>query len=177
MYTKVFGLPCVHSMVVSETFKPHWKQVVYHDISVRWWTKYYLFCLPEKIIPDYNKQRKIRKVFQTLRRHELVGIHVRSSDFSHIPIQNDPVPHEYNKFPHIVKCGNYPDSDEMEDFDPFHSNLDSTMSQITDINTQITSDDDEDIFDFVSDNVSTSSDTKKIQKVSILNCTQFLKKL
>ena len=112
-----------------------------------------------------------------MRRHELVGIHVRSSDFSQIPIQNDPVPQEYNEFPHIVKCGNYPDSDEIEDFDPFHSNLDSTMSQITDINTQITSDDDEDIFYFVSDNVSTSSDTKKIQKVSILNCTQILKKL
>ena len=47
----------------------------------------------------------------------------------------------------------YPDSNQMEDFDPFHSNLDSTMSQITDINTQITSDDDDDFFDFVSDNV------------------------
>ena len=163
-YTQVFGLPCVHSMVVSETFKPHWNQIIQHDISVRWWKKYYHFSLAERIISNYNKQRKIKEIFQTLRRHELVGIHVRSSDFSHIPIQNDPIPQEYNKFPHIVKCGNYPDSDQMEDFDPFHSNLDSTMSQITDINMQITSKDDNDVFDFVSDNVSASSDTQKNSK-------------
>ena len=38
-YTKVFGLPCVHSMVVSKTFKPHWNQIIHYDISVRWWKK------------------------------------------------------------------------------------------------------------------------------------------
>ena len=49
----------------------------------------------------------------------------------------------------------------MEDFDPFHSNLDSTMSQSIDINTQLSSDDEDDIFDFVTDNVSVSSIHKK----------------
>ena len=145
-YTTVFGLPCVHSMVVAETFKQHWKEVIHHDISVRWWKKYYLYSLPEKIIPDYEKQRKIKQVFHTLRRHELVGIHVKSSHFSHIPIIDTPIPEDYNETAHIVKCRNYPNSDDMEDFDPFHSNLDSTMSQITDINTQLSSDDDDDIF-------------------------------
>ena len=35
-YTEVFGIPCVHSMVVSETFKHKWKEITHHDISVRW---------------------------------------------------------------------------------------------------------------------------------------------
>ena len=163
-YTKVFGIPCVHSMVVSETFKPKWKELTHHDISVRWWKKYYLFSLPDKIIPDYSKQKRIKQVFHTLRRHELVGIHVKTTDFTHVPIHKHPIPQEYNEFPHIIKCGNYPNSDEMEDFDPFHSNLDSTISQITVINTQLSSDDEDDIFDFASDNVSVSSNPTKKMK-------------
>ena len=67
-----------------------------------------------------------------------MGIHVQATDFTHISIQ----------------CRNYPNSDEKEDFDPFHSNLDATLSQITDINTHFPSDDEDDIFDFVLDNVS-----------------------
>ena len=163
-YTRVFGMPCVHSMAVAETFKPHWKEVIHHDISVRWWKKYYLYSLPEKIIPDYDKQRRIKQVFHTLRRHELVGIHVKSSDFRHIPINDAPIPDDYNEVAHIVKCRNYPNSDQMEDFDPFHSNLDSTMSQITDINTQLSSDDEDDVFDFVSDNVSVASNHNRKTK-------------
>ena len=94
----------------------------------------------------------------------MVGIHVKSSDFRHIPINDSPIPDAYNEVTHIVKCRNYPNSDEMEDFDPFHSNLDSTMSQITDINTQLPSDEEDNIFDFVSDNVSVSSTHEKNTK-------------
>ena len=58
--------------------------------------KYYLYSLPEKIITDFEKQRRIKQVFHTLRRHEMVGIHVKSSDFRHIPIHDTPIPEEYN---------------------------------------------------------------------------------
>ena len=95
-----------------------------------------------------------------------MGIHVQATDFTHVPIHDHPpIPQEYNEFPHIIKRGNYPNSDEMEDFDRFHSNLDATLSQITDINTHFSSDDEDDIFDFVSDNVSVSSISSKKNKI------------
>ena len=60
----------------------------------------------------------------------------------------------------------------MEDFDLFHSNLDSTLSQITDINTNFSSDDEDDIFDFVTDNVSVSSNPTK-KKFLLATTSQF----
>ena len=101
-----------------------------------------------------------------------MGIHMRATDFTHVPIHDHPIHQEYNEFPHIINCGNYPNLDEMEDFDHFHSNLDSTLSQITDINTHFSSDNEEDIFDFMSDNVSISSNPSK-KKFLLTTTSQF----
>ena len=49
-YTDVFGLPCVHAMVVTETFKPLWKEITHNDVSVQWWKKYYLFSLSHHML-------------------------------------------------------------------------------------------------------------------------------
>ena len=105
-----------------------------------------------------------------------MGIHVKATDFTHVPIHDHPIPQEYNEFPHIIKCGNYPNSDEMEDFDPFHASLDATLSQITGINTHFPSDDEDDIFVFVSDNVSVSSNQTK-KKVFTRNYIPISKRL
>ena len=35
-YTKVYGLPCVHSIVVAESLRPNWKEITHNDVSVRW---------------------------------------------------------------------------------------------------------------------------------------------
>ena len=34
-YTKVYGLPCVHSLVGTPTMQPQWKYVHHNDVSVR----------------------------------------------------------------------------------------------------------------------------------------------
>ena len=46
---------------------------------------------------------------------------------------------------------NYPDSSEIDDFDPFSSDMDATMSQVVDINTQMSSEDEDGIFSFIND--------------------------
>ena len=61
---------------------------------------------------------------------------------------------------------------KFENFDPFYSNLDSTLSQIPDINTHFSSDDEDDIFDFVTDNVSVSSNPSK-KKFLLATTSQF----
>ncbi len=110
-----------------------------------------LFFLPEDVIPDKQKQFRIKQVFKTLRKNEIVGIHVNKNAYNHIKIHQGQIPEEYSQAAHVVRCMNYPDSNEVTDFDPFTSNLDTTMSQVTDINT-IIEDDNEDeniIFAFV----------------------------
>ena len=57
-YTKVYGMHCVHALVVANTMKPHWTYVTHNDVSVRWLKSYYLYSLPEKIIPDQSLQKK-----------------------------------------------------------------------------------------------------------------------
>ena len=74
-YTKVYGLPCVHTLVVATTMKPQWKYVHHNDVSVRWLKLYYFYSLPEKIIPDEDRQKQTKQEFQSLRKHEVVGIH------------------------------------------------------------------------------------------------------
>jgi len=49
----------------------------------------------------------------------------------------------------LIKCYNYPDSDKWADFDPFMSNIDPTMSQITEINETLTRSEEEEVFQFV----------------------------
>ena len=75
-YTSVYGLPCIHSLVVGNTMKPKWPYVTHDDVSVRWLKSYYLYSLPVKIIPQEDIQEKTKQVFQSLRRHEVVGIHI-----------------------------------------------------------------------------------------------------
>ena len=128
-YIDVFGLPCVHAMVVAETFKPLWKEITHNDVSVQWWKKYYLFSLPGKVIPNTVKQKRIKQVFQALHKHETVGIHVKESYFQHIPIDNSNLTPEYFHSPHVVRCNNYPDSHDMDDFDPFSSDMGATIDR------------------------------------------------
>ena len=149
-------MPCVHSIVVANSMEPQWKQITHNDVSVRWWKSYYFFSLPEKIIPDWNKQMQIKQVFKALRKNEIFGIHVKVSDYINQSIHDGPIPDDYSLLPHVVRCMNYPDSNLVSDFDLFNSNLDGTMSQLTDINTQLSEDenqDEEDVFAFVANNI------------------------
>ena len=161
-YSEIYGMPCIHSIVVATSFRPHWTYVTHNDVSVRWWKAYYLFSLPETIIPDKVKQQQIKQVFKTLRNNETVGIHVNVSMFINQEIHEGPIPAEYELTPHVVRCTNYPDSNKVTDFDPFNSNLDGTMSQVTDINTQLSdegNENEDEVFAFVTENVN-----KSIQK-------------
>ena len=87
--------------------------------------------------------------------------------FQSQPIHEGVLPDEYREEPHVVKCMNYPDSNRVPDFDPFNSNMDGTMSQLTDINTQLSEDDGEeenDVFAFVADNIKSSIENDKKTK-------------
>ena len=121
---------------------------------------YFLFSLPETVTTDRNKQ--IKQVFHALRKREPIGIHVIREIYININIQQHPLLDTNKQEDHVVKCKNYPDSNELSDFDPFHSNLVGTMSQVTDVNTQMESDDEDNIFAFESDNINTTiQHTKK----------------
>ena len=87
--------------------------------------------------------------------------------FQSQPIHEGVLPDEYREEPHVVKCMNYPDSNRVPDFDPFNSNMDGTMSQLTDINTQLSEDDgdeENDVFAFVADNIKSSIENDKKTK-------------
>ena len=96
-------MPCVHSLVVANTMKPHWKYITHNDVSARWLKSYYLYSLPERIIPDQSLQKKTKQGFQSLRIHEVVGIHVKNSWYSSIPIEGQSLPSEYVEMEHVVK--------------------------------------------------------------------------
>ena len=88
-----------------------------------------------------------------------MGIHIKATAYHNHNIHQGPIPENYKELPHVVQCINYPDSNQVSDFDPFNSNLDGTMSQVTDINTQYSeyeNDNENDIFAYVADNVRTS---------------------
>ena len=134
-YTAVYGLTCIHSWAVAKLFEPNWSYINHNDVSVRWLKSYYLYSLPEKIIPDTKKQQQIKQVFRSIWRHEVVGIHIHTKWHTDIPIHTLPLPEEHQQPDHIVRCMNYPDSDKVNDFDPYNSNLDGTITQITEIGT------------------------------------------
>ena len=133
--------------------KPKWLYVTHDDVSVRWLKLYYLYSLPEKIIPQEDVQEKTKQVFQYLRRHEVVGKHINSEWYTDIPIIGEPLPTKFNELEHVIKCANFPDSNEANDFDPFTSNLDSTMSQDTGIGTEHQNESDDAVLQFLSENV------------------------
>ena len=90
-------------------------------------------------------------MFQALHKYETVGTHIKESDFQHIPIDQSDLTEEYIHSPHVVRCNNYPDSHDMDDFDPFSSDLYATMSQVININTQMSSEDEDGMFSFIND--------------------------
>ena len=49
----------------------------------------------------------------------------------------------------------------MDDFDPFSSEMDATMSQVVDINTQMSSEDEDGIFSFINDEIDPVSSMKQ----------------
>ena len=160
-------MPCIHSIVVAKSFGTGWQYVTHNDVSVRWWKAYYLFSLPETIIPDKVKQLQIKQVFRTLRNNERVGIHIKVSTYTSQQIHEGEIPEEYKQIPHVVRCINYPDSNKVNDFDPFYSNFDGTMSQVTDINTQLSENDEDnedEVFAFVTENVKQSIKKDKKNK-------------
>ena len=67
-YSDVYGMPCIHSIVVASSFRPNWTYITHNDVSIRWWKAYYLFSLPDTIIPDKVKQQQIKQVFKTLKK-------------------------------------------------------------------------------------------------------------
>lgn len=147
----VWGLPCAHTLCVANSFKPLWKGLCIHDISVIWWKSYYLYSLPSKIISDLEKQNEIKKAFHALRDNENIGIRIPKSitDTQSITLSEDIPHHIQDRNAHIVKCYNYPNSDEMSDFDPFMTHFDPTMSQVVETNNDLTQDENDDMFDFI----------------------------
>ena len=69
-----------------------------------------------------------------------MGIHVNQSWYSDIPIHDSLLPEKYQQLEHVIKCVNYTDSNQVSDFDPYNSNFDGTMSQITTVGTQMSDD-------------------------------------
>ena len=62
-YVDVYGLPCIHSIVVVESFKPKWKNIKHNDDLARRWKAYYLFSLPESKISYRAKEQRIHQAF------------------------------------------------------------------------------------------------------------------
>ena len=116
---------------------------------------YYLYSLPENFLPDQDCQKKQtnKQVFHLLRKHEVVGIHVKKEWYNNTTTTKSPLPPEYLETEHVVKCTNYPNSNEVDDFDPFLSTLDSTLSQVTKIGTEMDEHNDNAILQFLSNNV------------------------
>ena len=54
---------------------------------------------------------------------------------------------------HVVKCYNYPNSAQWTDFDPFMSNVDPKLSEITEKNGAVTIPEEVDAFQFVDDHL------------------------
>ena len=165
-YNKVYGLPCVHTLVVAKIFSPKWCYITHHDVSVRWLKSFYLYFLPDKVIPDVTMQKKVKQVFRLVRKKEVIGIHVNISTYGHIRIHDGPIPDDYIKAEHVVKCMNYPNSNEVPDFDPFNSNFDGTLSQVTEIGTQMSSEDEDEgiVLQIVSENINTEVPNKNNRK-------------
>ena len=67
-------MPRAYTIVVAQTFIPKWKGMTHHDVLV--WTCYFLYSLPGIVTSDFTKQQKFKQVFHTLRRYELIDIHV-----------------------------------------------------------------------------------------------------
>ena len=111
------------------------------------------FTLFRKKIYLIKTIRKKKQVFQSLRRHEVIGIHVKKEWYNNITITEYPLPPEYLEMEHVIKCANYPNSNEVDDFVPFLSTLDSTLSQVTEIGTEMDAENDNMVLQFVSDNV------------------------
>ena len=127
---------------------------------------------------SYSKPEKKRKkqIFKALQKHEVVGIHVKHTDFQDIPVYENDLSPDYIQTPHVLSWNNYPNSDKMRDFDPFNSDMDVTMSQVIDINTQISSEDKDGIFLFVNDDLDNIDPTlKKIIEFLFTIETQFYK--
>ena len=147
-YSDIWGLPCAHSICVATSLKPHWLGITHHDVSVCWLKSYYLYSLPTSVIYDSEKQQQSKEVFHTLRETENICIHITKEIISKqdiVATEDLPVSLlEYSA--HIIKCYNYPDSDKWADFDPFMSNIDPTMSQITEINETLTRTEEEEVF-------------------------------
>ena len=108
---------------------------------------------PRKKYTWSRPSEKKKQVFHSLRKHEVIGIHVKKEWFNNTTITKSPLPREYLETEHVVKCANYPTSNEVDDFDPFLSKLDSTLSQITEIGTEMDEQNDNAVLQFVSDNV------------------------
>ena len=88
----MYGLPCNHTLVVAKIFSPTWPYITLYDISVRWLKSYYLYSLPDKIIPDEIMQRKVKQVSKLPCRKEVIGIHITESTYDHIQIHEGPIP-------------------------------------------------------------------------------------
>ena len=127
-YIEVYGMPCQHTITVARIFHPKWKGMTHYDVSVRWWKSYFLYSLPETVTTDHIRQQQIKQVLYVLRKHKSVGIHITEDMYTDTYIQSYPIPGKYVREGHVIKCTNYPDSNKVADFDPFHSNLDGTMS-------------------------------------------------
>lgn len=82
-----------------------------------------------------------------------MGIHVDKNCYHDIPIHDTILPEEYQELEHVVKCVNYPDSNKVSDFDPYNSNFDGTTSQITEVGTQMSDEDDNNVLSFIQENV------------------------
>ena len=115
-------------------------------------------CTSTEFIYDQTKQLQIKQVSKTLQKNETVSIHVNFVAYQDHSVHKVPIPEEYTHLPHVVWCTNYPESNKVIDFYPSVSNLDGTISQVTNINTQLSGDDngENSVFAFVAQNAKTS---------------------
>ena len=117
--TSVWGIPCVHSICVASTMNPHWEYPSHRDVSVLWW-KAYLQSAIQTNSTEQDNSNTIDKMLRKLQEEEIVGINISNSWLEIIPVHDGELPEEFKNDNNIVKCLNYPNSNDprCNDFFP-----------------------------------------------------------
>ena len=115
--TSIWGIPCVHAICVA--YSSH------RDVSVLWW-KAYLKSAIQTTVVEQDHSNTITRMFKKLQEEEkeAVGINVDASWFQKIPIHQENISEEYKSDSNVVKCLNYPNSNDPKCSAFYSNNMD-----------------------------------------------------
>ena len=109
----------MHCLCVASTMSPHWEYPTHRDVSVLWW-KSYLKNVKREYTED-ETHTTIERIFRKVQEEEIVGLNVNKSWFENSQIHLGTIPDEFKSDLNIIKCLNYPNSDDPRCRD-FHTN-------------------------------------------------------